>query len=86
MNSPIILLIAVAAALILFEIVTRTSRRTMRARYTLATHYTGGAYQTAAYYGGQHICTAVHICGTASRTQALASAQQRVLSAHRLPC
>ena len=86
MNSPLILLIAVAAGLILFEIVTRTSRRSQPSRYTLATHYAAGTYETAAYYAGRHVCTAVHICGTASRAQALASARQHVLTAHRLPC
>lgn len=85
MNSPLALLIAVAVALILFEVVTR-NRRTNPRSYTLATHFTGGAYETAAYYGGRHICTAVHICGTASRAQALASAQQHVIAAYRLPC
>lgn len=85
MNSPLVLLIAVAAALIVFEVVTR-NRRTNPRYYTLATHYAGGTYETAAYYGGRHICTAVHICAQASRAQALASAQQHVVAAYRLPC
>lgn len=73
MNSPLIALIAVAIALIAFELVTRRSRRNPAA-YTLATTYTGGAFSTAAYYRGRHVCTAVHICSHSSRRLALASA------------